>query len=302
MGISDLGKMMKESGAQYHEPLYYDININDLSQKTFALDIMYYTYHIMSRATKVAIENCQPFEEPPVDHFLRSATEQWFNRFQSVNIIACWDGPNKPMKVVTQEKRKEAEEKRKLDIQNCIAIGDVQNWKRLRSQLLRPTKEQIQIIKDTIEKLGHTNHQCDGEGEYDCCRMEREGKVDGVISEDGDCFAFGANIIIRKIKDNGSCQLYFRDRVIKSMFPHAPSELVQYQAFYVLCCLVGNDFIARVNQRGPARVKKLINKHMCQCDPNQKYDLLFKCVTDPEQKSVEAFETYQKVYDMFVNC
>lgn len=302
MGIKDFGKIMKDGQLKYHQPICVTGDINTFGQETLALDIMCYIYEIMSRATKMALEQCEPFEEPPINAFLPSVTENWFKRFVGVNVICCWDGPNKPLKAHTQEKRAAAEAKIKADIEKAISIGDLRGYKNARTNYLRPTKEQIEIVKNTIEDIGYTNVQADGEGELECCRLQRDGKVIAVISKDSDCFVFGASLVIKDIKDNSQCTMYFREKVIDCIFPEITDLQLKYQAFYTLCCLVGNDFIERVYMRGPAKVRSLIFKHINMTNSEDPHDLLRRCVTDPEQKAVNTFEDYKEVYDMFVKC
>ena len=54
-----------------------------------------------------------------------------------------------------------------------------------------------ELFRDTLTKMGIPWHQAPAESEAECAKMEIEGLVDGVWSEDGDALAFGSKTLIR---------------------------------------------------------------------------------------------------------
>ncbi|PMD39288.1 PIN domain-like protein [Hyaloscypha variabilis F] len=54
-----------------------------------------------------------------------------------------------------------------------------------------------ELFRDTLTKIGVPWHQAPAEAEAECAKMEVEGIVDGVWSEDGDALAFGCKTLIR---------------------------------------------------------------------------------------------------------
>jgi XPG I-region len=53
-----------------------------------------------------------------------------------------------------------------------------------------------QLFRDTLTNIGLPWHQAPAEAEAECAKMETEGVVDGVWSEDGDALAFGCKTLI----------------------------------------------------------------------------------------------------------
>jgi len=53
------------------------------------------------------------------------------------------------------------------------------------------------LLQDTLTHIGIPWHEAPAEAEAECAKMEMEGVVDGVWSEDGDCLAFGCQTLIK---------------------------------------------------------------------------------------------------------
>jgi hypothetical protein len=53
------------------------------------------------------------------------------------------------------------------------------------------------LLQDTLTHTGVPWHEAPAEAEAECAKMEMEGVVDGVWSEDGDCLAFGCQTLIK---------------------------------------------------------------------------------------------------------
>ena len=54
-----------------------------------------------------------------------------------------------------------------------------------------------ELFRDTLTKMGIAWHPAPAEAEAECAKMEMEGIVDGVWSEDGDSLAFGSKTLIK---------------------------------------------------------------------------------------------------------
>lgn len=54
-----------------------------------------------------------------------------------------------------------------------------------------------ELFRDTLTNIGLPWHQAPAEAEAECAKMEMEGVVDGVWSEDGDALAFGCKTLIK---------------------------------------------------------------------------------------------------------
>jgi XPG I-region len=61
--------------------------------------------------------------------------------------------------------------------------------------------EPSELFRDTLTKMGIPWHEAPAEAEAECAKMEIEGIVDGVWSENGDALAFGSKTLIRFQRD-----------------------------------------------------------------------------------------------------
>jgi Holliday junction resolvase YEN1 len=56
----------------------------------------------------------------------------------------------------------------------------------------------IQDLKDLITAFGFIAYEALGEAEAEMARMNKKGLLDAILSDDVDCFIFGANTVVRK--------------------------------------------------------------------------------------------------------
>ena len=95
------------------------------------------------------------------------------------------------------------------------------------------------------------------EGEWQLVQMEKEGHIDGIIANDGDCFILGGRRIIFDI-DSGKHQ--FRELNIMEATAKYNENNNHYQIFKykqdnlaIISCFFGNDYIKRINGIGKKR-------------------------------------------------
>lgn len=100
------------------------------------------------------------------------------------------------------------------------------------------TDEDVGHVYFLLEKMGCWVLRSHGEGEALCSMMNRMGFGYAVVSEDSDCFPFGAKRIIRDWgvdKKEGTMKVYDCDQVLKDLN-------LDLDKIIEICILSGNDF------------------------------------------------------------
>ena len=101
------------------------------------------------------------------------------------------------------------------------------------------------------------------EGEWQLVQMERDGRIDGIIANDGDCFILGSRRIIFDI-DFGKRQ--FRELNVMEATAKYNENNNHYRIFKykqenlaIISCFFGNDYIKRINRIGKKKIWKILD-------------------------------------------
>ena len=101
------------------------------------------------------------------------------------------------------------------------------------------------------------------EGEWQLVQMEKEGRIDGIIANDGDCFILGGRRIIFDI-DFGKRQ--FRELNVMEATAKYNENNNHYRIFKykqenlaIISCFFGNDYIKRINGIGKKKIWKILD-------------------------------------------
>ena len=132
------------------------------------------------------------------------------------------------------------------------------------NQLVIVTEQDANKIKELCDVFGVPYFQSENEAETLCCRMCLNVKDDncnkkrvpiGVISEDSDVLAYGANILLCDLNiSNGECNVIYLPSLLKTM------EL-NYNEFLDFCILSGTDYNNNIPGIGSVKCLELINKY-----------------------------------------
>jgi DNA excision repair protein ERCC-5 len=89
-----------------------------------------------------------------------------------------------------------------------------QQQRRLAAQADAATESMFDDVRDVLQLLGVPWVMAPEEAEAQCCFLERMGLVDAVVSDDSDCFCFGAKTLYRNVfSGRSAAELYRADEV-----------------------------------------------------------------------------------------
>ncbi|KAK3062881.1 hypothetical protein LTS18_003179 [Coniosporium uncinatum] len=93
----------------------------------------------------------------------------------------------------------------RLNIQPIFAFdGPGRPWKRGKTGGGRVDWDRIRLFRQMLDSMRIPYHNASAEAEAECAQLQREGFVDAVWSDDGDTLMFGAEILIRDLREVGS--------------------------------------------------------------------------------------------------
>ncbi len=97
-----------------------------------------------------------------------------------------------------------------------------------------------------------------GEGEAQCARMQQDGIVDGVISDDSDVLLFGATRVYRHFFSRKACVRYEGEAIVSA-------TRMTRSMVVMLALLLGCDYSIGVRGVGPVRGGRLVRLLASQC-------------------------------------
>jgi len=159
------------------------------------------------------------------------------------------------------------------------------------NQLVIVTEQDANKIKEICDVFGVQYFQSENEAETLCCRMclnvkdqedNRKRVPIGVISEDSDVLAYGANILLCDLNiSNGDCNVIYLPSLLKTM------EL-NYNEFLDFCILSGTDYNNNIPGIGSVKCLELINKYSSiQSIFSNEEKLIEKKINDALKKKTE---------------
>jgi 5'-3' exonuclease len=130
------------------------------------------------------------------------------------------------------------------------------------NQLVTVTEHDATKIKDICDVFGVPYFQSENEAETLCCRMCKNVKDQehnklpiGVISEDSDVLAYGANMLVCDLNiSNGDCNVIYLPSLLKSMN-------FEYHEFLDFCILSGTDYNDNIPGIGTIKCLELMRKY-----------------------------------------
>uniref|UniRef100_A0A6C0I628 XPG N-terminal domain-containing protein n=1 Tax=viral metagenome TaxID=1070528 RepID=A0A6C0I628_9ZZZZ len=160
------------------------------------------------------------------------------------------------------------------------------------NQLVTVTENDANKIKDICDVFGVPYFQSENEAETLCCRMcknvkDQENKEQnkaplGVISEDSDVLAYGANMLVCDLNiSNGDCNVIYLPSLLKSMN-------FSYNEFLDFCILSGTDYNNNIPGIGTIKCLELMRKYKSiETIFNNEEKLIDKKINDAKLKSMK---------------
>ena len=160
----------------------------------------------------------------------------------------------------------------KIKSQNITSINykmleQLENYiEKKEGQLVSVTEQDANKIKEICDIFGIPYFQSENEAETLCCKMclnvkekissnNELKRAIGVISEDTDVLAYGANMLLCDLNiSNGECNVIYLPSLLKTM------EL-NYNEFLEFCILSGTDYNYNIPGIGSIKCLQLLNKY-----------------------------------------
>jgi 5'-3' exonuclease len=207
-------------------------------------------------------------------------------RKHSVDIIFIFDSKAPPEKDLEREHRLKMREKNRLRITNIMeeweryvasnesldnfpllkklsdrkrkkyAVVDDDIMKqalyKLQNNLVFITGDDFELLKQLLTIMGIPFDYATSEAEGTCALLNCMGIVDGVLTEDTDVLAYGANVMLHNfsLKDNTFMEIHLSD--ILEAFQ------ISFAQFKDFCIMCGTDYNHNIPQVGPMKAFELI--------------------------------------------
>ena len=194
MGVQDLSKELRASKKLV-------TNLSDYSGKILGVDASIW----LNKAIFASAEISLLFHQEPrvtVGHLI----DQFFDRLLSVfeanniKILFVIDGARNPLKAMTNDARKKKSSEATEEMLNLISSGDFENMRRITALKKKGVYVREDILADFVRWCSRKGikYVCAFmEAEWELCRLEKDGVIDAVVSEDSDCFVLGCQSLIQ---------------------------------------------------------------------------------------------------------
>lgn len=230
MGVKNISKILKN----YSKP----IDLKDISDKRIAIDTSIYLYKF-----KYNTKN---------NDFIKKFIYQLYS-FKKYNItpIYVFDTVPEEHKKPTLEKRKQIKNDCKLKIENET---DIEQKEKLEKKFIQITKQDIIHLK-TLFKLCNIEYLNSlTEAEKQCACLNKNGKVDYVLSNDYDCLSFGCKKLITLDSSKGYFE-YDLEEILND-------KNISLQDYIELCIACGTDYFPKgISNIGPVKALNNVKKY-----------------------------------------
>lgn len=250
--------------------LFQHAPFQDISKsqgKTLAVDLSIILNRLLNSDADKLASTCNPTY--PCPDLLENVKHFHLNMSQYIKLLYVYDGVATKLKEATRKKRTKDREKsgkewrelrqRALDDPDCVFTDEeLSVATESRMKMRKPTAHDHANVLRWMKEEGI---MCIGsleEADLQLVKLEKDGIVDGIISEDGDEFALGAQNLYCKMRrsKNGMYQFKVLNRQIffGESNPYS-SHLNKFPNLVTdAALLLGNDYCPRINGNGPACV------------------------------------------------
>jgi flap endonuclease-1 len=262
MGIKDL---LKEIKARLPGVQQTDVKLYSFRGCKIGFDVSIYAWAYMYAARGAVLEHQEDLCKDPNPRVVRSYfLENYMGLIMA--IIECeitpvpvFDGPAFRLKQDTHEDRQASFAKREADIAelrfklaedptNSLIQDDLRT--KLQSHVTF-SKEDWEALEELMISMGLPVVKAKYEAEAVCARLYRRGLVAAVMTNDGDCLAHGAGIMIRNVKRSSkrgktpqhTCSVIILDNLLAALH-------MRQEKFIEFCMLLGCDYVSRMYMCG----------------------------------------------------
>jgi hypothetical protein len=197
---------------------------------------------------------------------------QYFDRLHSVfdanniRVLFVLDGARNPLKAATNELRKKKSSDATKELLELIKSGDQEQLKKITALKKRGVYVREDILGEFVrwcERKGIKYVCAFMEAEWELSRLENDGIIDAVVSEDSDCFVLGCKIMIQLLDINivhsevncskvtGECWYEY----VSTILPNpSRSKMADFAV------LLGVDYLDRAHGNSISKVKQFFRK------------------------------------------
>ena len=262
MGIKDLLKEIKNRlpGVQHT-----DVKLYAFRGCKIGFDVSIYAWAYMYAARGTVLEHQEDLRKDPNSRIVRSCfLENYMGLIMAVidceiTLVPVFDGPAFRLKQDTHVDRQDTFLKREAEIaalryklaedpQNTLIQEDLRT--KLQSHITF-SKEDWAALEELMLSMGLPVVKAKYEAEAVCARLCRKGLVSAVMTNDGDCLAHGAGIMIRNVKRSSkrgktpqhTCSVIILENLLAALH-------MRQDKFIDFCILLGCDYVSRMNMCG----------------------------------------------------
>lgn len=130
-----------------------------------------------------------------------------------------------------------------------------EEYEKIKNQSISITKQDFNLSRELFDILKVPYFNAILEAEKTCVHLQKDGLVDGVLSEDTDVLAYGVKHFLTKINTGDDTCVYINiDEVLQTL------EL-SYEQFLDVCIMCGTDYNNNIPKIGPKNAYKLIKEY-----------------------------------------
>ena len=233
MGIKNMLKFLK---THYPNTIQF-INDDNFNKKKIAIDISILLYQVI-----IAIRNSGADminNQGDISSHILGLFNKTINLLK-MNIIPVYvfDGKPPEFKIKTINSRREIKKRAQQKLGETLNDEDkIKYFKKT----VHISKKQIDECIELLDLMGIPYIIAPEEADSQCAELVKSGLVDGVLTEDMDIMAFGANKIYRNLTS------YKKENMVITMDNVLSSLKLTYEQFVELCLLFGCDYIEGIN-------------------------------------------------------
>ncbi|KAE8250947.1 hypothetical protein A4X13_0g4231 [Tilletia indica] len=246
MGIQGLLPLLKD----IHNPTH----VKEYKGKTIGIDA-YVWLHRGAYACAQELVLGQP-----TDKFIRYAMHK-INMLKHFGITPylVFDGDKLPSKAHTEDDRDKRRAENKSRAEKCLAAGEKEQARDLFSKCLDISPAiAYQLIKVLRrEKVSYivAPYEADAQLAY----MEKEGIIDGIITEDSDMLVFGCKRVLFKLDSDGGCIEILQSKLTANKSVSFVGWTIH--EFRQMSILSGCDYLESINGMGLKNAHRLLRRY-----------------------------------------
>ncbi|CDR45412.1 CYFA0S18e01266g1_1 [Cyberlindnera fabianii] len=290
MGVSGLLPQLKE--------IQETVSLESFRGKTVAIDSYAWLHKgVMSCSWELARDQ---HTTRYIDYFRRKV--RMLQHFGVVPYFV-FDGDNFSSKGNTEDEREKNRQMKKEKAMALLSQGDKKGAYKHIVQSVDVTPQMAKSVIDYLKQADIKFVVAPYEADAQMVYLEKQGLVDGIISEDSDLLIFGAKCLLTKLNDFGECIAIRRDNFKNCRL--VPVGLLNDAQLRMVACLSGCDYTDGIPGIGIVTAFKLVKRlgTLQKCVMNLRLEGKVKVPEEFEleyQKADISFQ-FQRVFDPVTN-